>query len=142
MTLYINIWNHVTVCKKTTGLLRMLSTKCLQIIHIQYMYKEDLTLNNLKGSVIKSNKSYLICIEDLALNNPQGLIYHKTQPNLIYMYEENLALNNPQELIYHKTKPKLLSVMSPSFVTQKYRTLFLLPFLPSVRFYLLEVPMV
>ena len=36
--------------------------------------------------------------EDLALNNQQGLIYHKTQPNQIlyiqYMYKENLALNN------------------------------------------------
>ena len=44
--------------------------------------------------------------EDLALNNLQGLICHKTQPNkniyLIYMYKEDLALNNLQGLIYHK----------------------------------------
>ncbi len=35
--------------------------------------------------------------EDLALNNLQCLIYHKTQTNqiiyLIYMYKEDLALN-------------------------------------------------
>ena len=48
--------------------------------------------------------------KDLALNNPQWLIYHKTttKPNyicLIYMYKEDLALNNLQWLICHKTKP-------------------------------------
>ena len=47
--------------------------------------------------------------EDLALNNLQWLICHKTQPNqiiyLIYMYEEDLALNNLQWLICHKTQP-------------------------------------
>ena len=39
--------------------------------------------------------------EDLALNNLQWLIYHKTQPNqIIYIkfifYKEDLALNNLQ----------------------------------------------
>ena len=44
--------------------------------------------------------------EDLALNNLQWLICHKTQPNqIIYMYKEDLALNNLQWLICHKTKP-------------------------------------
>ena len=46
--------------------------------------------------------------EDLALNNLQWLICHKTKPNhiySIYMYKEDLALNNLQWLICHKTKP-------------------------------------
>ena len=47
--------------------------------------------------------------KDLALNNLQWLICHKTQPNqtiyLIYMYKKDLALNNQQWLICHKTKP-------------------------------------
>ena len=48
--------------------------------------------------------------ENLALNNLQWLICHKTQPKpnplyLIYMYKENLALNNLQWLICHKTQP-------------------------------------
>ena len=47
--------------------------------------------------------------EHLALNNLQGLICHKTQPNqilyLIYMYKEDLALSNLQWLICHKTQP-------------------------------------
>ena len=48
--------------------------------------------------------------EDLALNNLQWLICHKTQPNQIiydlkYMYKEDLALNNLQWLICHKTQP-------------------------------------
>ena len=60
---------------------------CSQIIYNQYMYKEDLALNNL-----------------------QWLICHKTQPKpnhiyLIYMYKEDLALNNLQWLICHKTQP-------------------------------------
>ena len=47
---------------------------------------------------------------DLALNNLQWLMYHKTQPKqiiyiLIYMYKEDLALNNLQWLICHKTQP-------------------------------------
>ena len=47
---------------------------------------------------------------DLALNNQQWLICHKTQPNQI-MYIQyirvkmDLALNNPQWLICHKTQP-------------------------------------
>ena len=46
--------------------------------------------------------------EDLALNNLQLLIYHKTQPNhiyLIYVNKKDLALNNLQWLICHKTQP-------------------------------------
>ena len=66
-------------------MLRMLSIKCVykSYIPLIYMYKENLALNNL-----------------------QWLICHKTQPNktisyiyLIYIYKENLALNNPQWLI-------------------------------------------
>ena len=51
--------------------------------------------------------------EDLALNNLQWLICHKTHPNqiiyLIYMYKEDLALNNLQWLICHKTQPNQLA---------------------------------
>ncbi len=50
--------------------------------------------------------------EDLALNNLQRLICHKTKPNQtksyifnIYLYKKDLVLNNLQWLIYHKTKP-------------------------------------
>ena len=45
--------------------------------------------------------------EDLVLNILQLLIYHKTQPNpiyLIYMCKEDLALNHSQILICDKTK--------------------------------------
>ena len=44
--------------------------------------------------------------EDLALNNQQCLIYHKTKSYtyLIYVYKEDLALNNQQCLMYHKIK--------------------------------------
>ena len=44
--------------------------------------------------------------EDLALNNLQWLICHKTKPNhiySIYMYKEDLVLNNQQWSIYNKT---------------------------------------
>ena len=49
-------------------------------------------------------------IKDLALNNLQWLICHKTQtkPNhiyLIYMYIKDLGLNNLQWLICHKSQP-------------------------------------
>ena len=48
--------------------------------------------------------------EDLALNNLQWLICHKSQQNqitiyLIYMNKEDLALNNLQWLICHKIQP-------------------------------------
>ena len=47
--------------------------------------------------------------DDLALNNQQWLICHKTKPNqiiyLIYIYKDDLALNNLQWLICHKTQP-------------------------------------
>ena len=47
---------------------------------------------------------------DLALNNLQWLICHKTQTNkhiyiYIYMNKLDLALDNLQWLICHKTKP-------------------------------------
>ena len=51
--------------------------------------------------------------EDLALNNLQLLICHKTQQNptkpnhiyLIHMYIEDLAFNDLQWLICHKSQP-------------------------------------
>ena len=55
--------------------------------------------------------------EDLALNNLQWLICHKTQPNqiiyLIYMYKEDLALNNLLWLICHKNQTKLTDTTTP-----------------------------
>ena len=47
--------------------------------------------------------------KDLALNNQQPLICHKSQPNqiiyvYIYIYIKDLALNSLQWLICHKTK--------------------------------------
>ena len=62
--LYSNTWNHLIMCKKNPAqvLFRMLSTKCLFksyiYIYMIYMYTVDLALNNL-----------------------QWLICHKTQPN-------------------------------------------------------------
>ena len=48
--------------------------------------------------------------EDLALNNPQWLICHKTKPNqtksyIFNIYIYNLALNKLQWMIYLKTQP-------------------------------------
>ena len=47
--------------------------------------------------------------KDLALNNMQWLICHKTHPNLIYLIDiykkKDLALNVKQWLICHKTQP-------------------------------------
>ena len=51
---------------------------CLEITYLIYMYKEDLTLNNLQ---------WLICYRT-KLN--------QTKSYLIYMYKEDLALNNLQ----------------------------------------------
>ena len=51
--------------------------------------------------------------EDLALNNLQWLICHKTKPNhecLIYMFKEDLALNKQQWLICHKTKSYIFNI--------------------------------
>ena len=61
---------------------------CLEIIYLIYIYEKDLALNNL-----------------------QWLICHKSQPNQIlyiqytYMYKEDLVLNNLQWLICHQTQP-------------------------------------
>ena len=52
-------------------------------------------------------------IKNLALNNLQWLICHKTKPNhiyLIYMYKKDLALNNLQWLICHITKLNLIFI--------------------------------
>ena len=60
--LHSNMWNYLTVHKKSSDSLRMSSTKCVyeSYIYLIYMY-----------------------IQDLALNNLQWLIYLKTQPNQI-----------------------------------------------------------
>ena len=50
---------------------------------------------------------------DLALNNQEWLICHKTKPNhiyLIYTNKPDLALNNQEWLICHKTKPNSFSL--------------------------------
>ena len=41
--------------------------------------------------------------QNLALNNLQGLIYHKKQPTNLCKYKQDLALNSLQGLICHKT---------------------------------------
>ena len=48
---------------------------------------------------------------DLALNNLQGLICHKTKPNQTksHIFNMDLALNNLQGLICHKTKPNQIT---------------------------------
>ena len=62
---------------------------------------------------------------DLALNNLQWLICHKTKPNqtkpiyLMYMYKNDLALNNLQWLICHRTKPNQTYI--PNLVLQQSR---------------------
>ena len=50
-------------------------------IYIIYMYKEDLALNNLQWLICHKSKSYLVYLykEDLALNYLKWLICHKTQ---------------------------------------------------------------
>ena len=58
--------------------------------------------------------------EDLALNNLQGLICHKTKTKtnhiyLIYVYKDNLALINQQELICHKTQSNQFSCKDLKF---------------------------
>ena len=60
--LYSNTWNHLTVCKKKTLVNLRMSSKNVFInyIYLIYVYKQDLALNNL-----------------------QWLICHKTQPNLL-----------------------------------------------------------
>ena len=70
------------------------------------MYKQDLALDNTQGLIChktQQNLSIYMYKEDLAFDNLQGLICHKTQPNQsIYMYKEDMALDNPQMLICHK----------------------------------------
>ena len=64
--------------------------------------------------------------QDLALNNLQWWICHKTQPNHIYlidMYIEDSALNNLQGVICHKTqlnKIHLFSLILTKFDTKHY----------------------
>ena len=81
--LYSNTWNNLTVFKKRAqARLRMLSTK---YIHQSHIY----LINIYKGN--------------LALNNQQWLLYHKTQPNqsngflrmdtLIWATSKNLHLS-------------------------------------------------
>ena len=63
--------------------------------------------------------------QDIASNNLQWLICHKTQPNqiiyIMYMYKEDLALNNLQWLICYETNQ---SKFSYTFLS--IRLLFLL----------------
>ena len=75
------------------------------------MYKEDLALNDLQWLIChktqtKPKQTIYMYKKDLALNNLQRLICDITKQNqTIYMYKEDLALNDLQWLICHKTKP-------------------------------------
>ena len=119
--LLCNTWNHLTVCKK----IALVCLKCyLRTIHFQiiyiyiYIYTKNLTLNNPEGLVchktqltytfiwvkIHAEKVALFClkcylhtihlqiiyiyiyIKDFAINNPQGLACHKTQPTYIFIW--------------------------------------------------------
>ena len=58
--LYSNTWNHLTVCKSSDSFKNSINKLSLQVIYLIHMYKQDLALNNL-----------------------QWLICHKTKPNQI-----------------------------------------------------------
>ena len=45
---YHNTWNHITVKKWALARLKLLSTKCLLIIYLIYMYKQDWASNLLR----------------------------------------------------------------------------------------------
>ena len=73
--LYNNTWNRLTVCQKKRGQahLRVLSTKCIYKLYICiYIY-----------IYVCVCACVCVCKEDLALNNLQWLICHKTQLNQI-----------------------------------------------------------
>ena len=62
LELNISMWNHLTVCKQM----------CSDSFKNDYNFKQFIY------------KSYIyVYKQDLASNNPQGLIYHKTQTKLI-----------------------------------------------------------
>ena len=77
-----NTWNHLTVQKRAQAHLRILSTKFIHksYIYLVYMYKQDLTLNNLQGLICHKTQlnetyiihliySYLILFIIVTLNN-------------------------------------------------------------------------
>ena len=60
--LYSNTLNHLTVQKRAQACLRMLSTKCVykSYICLMYMNKQDLALNNLQWLIChKTNQTNL-----------------------------------------------------------------------------------
>ena len=56
LLLHSNTWNHLTVCKNNSRSIKMLSTKCVQIGYLIYMYTPDLALNNLQRLIYYKNK--------------------------------------------------------------------------------------
>ena len=61
--LYINTWNYLTVLKSSKSFKNVIYKMNLQIIYIIYMYKEDLSLNNLQRLTCHKTKlSQIICI--------------------------------------------------------------------------------
>ena len=59
-----NKWNHLTVSKKMSSdsLKNVIYKMCLEIMYLIYLYKKDLALNNLQGLMChktKSNKAKL-----------------------------------------------------------------------------------
>ena len=61
--LYRNTWNYLTVQKKSSGSFKNAIYKMCLLNHIYLMYKED-----------------------LALNNPQGLICHKPDQTIFFFF--------------------------------------------------------
>ena len=111
-----NTCNHFTVCKQMINI-EWNYLGLIEILETIYLCAKKLSWVSLKMLSTKCTNCILIymCKEDLALNNLQWLICHKTKPNhiyLIYMYKEDLALNNLQWLICHKNQ---LTYQPPSF---------------------------
>ena len=79
---------------------------CLEIIYLTYMYKKDLTWNNLQGLMchktkLNQTRNYLTVWKKWA-QACLKMLSKKTY--LIYMYKEDLAWNNQQGLICDKAK--------------------------------------
>ena len=73
LLLHNNTWNHLTECKQisTVSSKNIMYKMCLQIIFNTY-----------------------ICIEDLALNNLQGLICHKIHPTQLSTLADGISMGS------------------------------------------------
>ena len=96
LVLHSNSWMHFILCKQEITILENNLTESRQMTNIKRNY----------FCWVTTIDTIELCANKWVLSRLKMLLTKRSLINMIYIYKQDLALNNPLGLICHKTQPK------------------------------------